>query len=51
MKAKATPSNGQDGLDSAKPYRSHAYHKVLDGRKPPVRGLWRRGQHFVARLP
>ena len=50
MKAKATPSNEQDGMDTAKSYPSHAYHKVLDGRKQPIRGLWRRGENFVARL-
>jgi len=33
--------------------RIHAgssYHKVLDGRKRPIRGLWQRGSRFYARL-
>ena len=27
-----------------------AYERVLDGRKQPIRGLWRRGEKFYARL-
>jgi integrase len=30
--------------------RRHSYTKVLDHRKHPVRGLWRRGGHFLVRL-
>ena len=33
--------------------RIHAgaqYHKVLDGRKRAIRGLWQRGSRFYARL-
>ena len=31
-------------------HRSGRYIKVLDGRKWPVRGLWRRGDRFHIRL-
>jgi len=30
--------------------RRHRYTKVLDNRKHPIRGLWRRGDRFLARL-
>jgi integrase len=30
--------------------RSHKYHKVLDNRKQPIRGLWRRNGNYLARL-
>jgi integrase len=50
MKLEATPSKAQETTEAAKPYRTTAYHKVLDGRKQPIRGLWRRGDNFVARL-
>lgn len=35
------------------PGKSHSrykYHKVLDGRKQPIRGLWKRNGKFIARL-
>ena len=49
MKASATPSNDQDGFRAANS-RGNAYHKVLDGRKQPIRGLWQRCGRYVARL-
>jgi integrase len=30
--------------------RKHSYHKVLDNRKHPIRGLWRRSGKFLARI-
>jgi integrase len=30
--------------------RTHKYQKVLDNRKQPIRGLWRRNGNFLARL-
>jgi integrase len=30
--------------------RRYKYVKVLDGRKQPIRGLWKRGQNFYAQL-
>ena len=30
--------------------RPEGYHKVLDGRKRPIRGLWKRNDRFYARL-
>ena len=47
MKRKATPSD--KGSQSNSP-RRHKYTKVLDNRKHPVRGLWRRNGSFVARI-
>ena len=44
MKALETLCNG------TAPRRGGGYEKVRDGRKQPVRGLWRRGGRFVARL-
>ena len=36
-------------LDS-RSQRAGTYHKVLDGRKRPIRGLWKRNERFYARL-
>jgi len=33
-----------------KPSRRHKYTKVLDNRKHPIRGLWRRNGNFLARI-
>lgn len=46
MKRKATPSNPVSSSSS----RRHRYNKVLDNRKHPIRGLWRRNGSFYARL-
>src|SRR5580765_154453 len=49
MKATATASNASDDIKKS---QSHAlkFTKVKDGRKQPVRGLWKRGDRFYARL-
>lgn len=31
-------------------HRRHSYQKVLDGRKQPIRGLWKRNGNFLARI-
>jgi integrase len=50
MKRDATlsKSGGKSGSQSSS--RRHSYTKVLDNRKHPIRGLWRRGQKFIARI-
>lgn len=47
MQADATPSNQ---VVRRKTHERHAYQKVLDARKRPVRGLWKRNGRFYARL-
>ena len=44
--------NGTDRNSlTAKPSsRRHVYHKVLDSRKHPIRGLWKRNGKFLARI-
>ena len=51
MKDQATESNEQvnDG-GGIQHRRANSYQKVFDGRKQPIRGLWKRGSRFVARL-
>lgn len=46
MKAEAT--NRSSGSQSSS--RRHRYTKVLDNRKHPVRGLWRRNDNYYARI-
>jgi len=46
MKRTAPPSNAGSKSIS----RRHSYHKVLDNRKHPIRGLWRRSGKFIARI-
>jgi integrase len=46
MKRNETESNPVSRSSS----RRSRYHKVLDNRKHPIRGLWRRNGSFVARL-
>ena len=46
MKRTATPSNPASSSNS----RRHRYSKVLDNRKQPIRGLWRRNGNFLARI-
>ena len=46
MKRAATPSNPVSSSSS----RRHRYTKVLDNRKHPIRGLWRRNGSFYARI-
>lgn len=50
MKAEAMASNAQGEVGTVKSYRAGSYHKVLDGRKQPIRGLWVRNGQFYARL-
>jgi integrase len=47
VKRNATPS--RDGVRSNSS-RRHKYTKVLDNRKHPIRGLWRRNGKFLARI-
>ncbi len=37
-------------IGSALAHRPASYHRVLDGRKHPIRGLWMRNGHYYARL-
>src|SRR5213594_1242665 len=46
MKRQATQSKQRSSSGS----RRHRYTKVLDNRKHPVRGLWKRNGSFLARL-
>ena len=56
MQAKATPSKAAQPPNrhklpvSKQIHPGATYHKVLDGRKRPIRGLWQRGARFYARL-
>ena len=50
MKAQATPSKNEGQVVQTTSHRRHSYQKVLDGRKQPIRGLWRRNGQFIARL-
>lgn len=55
MHGNDAPSNPLKGrpfasVDSAHAHLSGTYQRVLDGRKHPIRGLWRRNGHFYARL-
>jgi hypothetical protein len=43
-----SPTTGLQFPASA--HRPSVYHKVLDGRKHPIRGLWKRNGHYYARL-
>ncbi|MEI6195199.1 MAG: site-specific integrase [Verrucomicrobiota bacterium] len=48
MKRPAPPSNSNSGSRSSS--RRYSYQKVVDNRKHPIRGLWRRHGKFYARL-
>ena len=50
MKAQETVSNEQVNRESTNRNRLHSYQKVFDGRKQPIRGLWKRNEKYVARL-
>lgn len=50
MKAQATQSTRQSQNLEDETYQGPTYQKVLDGRKQPVRGLWKRNGSFYARL-
>ena len=47
VKRKASPSNSAGSKSRS---RRHSYHKVLDNRKHPIHGLWRRNGKFLARI-
>src|SRR5438046_5908146 len=47
VKRKASPSNSAGSKSRS---RRHSYHKVLDNRKHPIHGLWRRNGKFLARV-
>jgi hypothetical protein len=42
-------SPSKNGTQSGS-YRRYKYTKVLDNRKHPIRGLWRRDGNFLARI-
>src|SRR5262245_33942889 len=44
------PTAAQRKTVSRSSSRRHRYTKVLDNRKHPIRGLWRRNGNFVARI-
>src|SRR5262252_747438 len=46
MNRSATQSN----IGASSSSRRYRYTKVLDNRKHPIRGLWKRNGNFVARL-
>lgn len=46
----ASPSNDPSTHLEARKQYGAKYQKVLDGRKRPIRGLWRRNDRFYARL-
>jgi integrase len=50
MQPHASPSNGQTMVVQQHKRRAATYQKVLDGRKRPIRGLWKRNSKFYARI-
>jgi len=46
----AQPANSPKQRVSQRIHARPQYHKVLDGRKRPIRGLWQRGSRFYARI-
>src|SRR5690242_3424393 len=50
MQSTTTPTVATSQDQSNPVHRSAKYQKVLDGRKQPIRGLWRRNGHFIARI-
>lgn len=47
MQGSGTKRNAQNVSNA---HRAGSYTKVLDGRKRPIRGLWKRGDRYYARL-
>jgi len=43
-----TPSTDQ--TENGRNHRRYRYQKVLDARKQPIRGLWKRNGNFIARI-
>lgn len=51
MNANDSQRNGLDRtVVASRPYRSPKYKKVLDERKHPIRGLWKRNGRFYAQI-
>ncbi|MGB0578864.1 MAG: tyrosine-type recombinase/integrase [Limisphaerales bacterium] len=50
MKASETEANPASERGKQTTQRRARYQKVLDGRKQPIRGLWKRGGRFYAQL-
>ncbi|MBM3824981.1 MAG: integrase [Verrucomicrobia bacterium] len=50
MKPEEMTSNHSERVQRPKSHRRHSYQKALDGRKQPIRGLYIRNGHFVARI-
>jgi integrase len=50
MKRSATRCDNRSQSGSRSSSRRYDYHKVLDNRKHPIRGLWRRNGKFLARI-
>ena len=55
MKCEETPGNAQVAQKAdfdirVRKHRKHQYHKVLDERKRPIRGLWVRNGRYYAQL-
>src|SRR5436190_14242461 len=48
MKPAETASTDQ--TDNSRNHQRYRYQKVLDSRKQPIRGLWKRNGNFVARI-
>jgi hypothetical protein len=49
MKANAMASNPA-AVITIKSHGRYKYHKVCDGRKQPIRGLWKRNGKYIARI-
>jgi len=49
MKANETASTPAKVVTS-NPHRRYRYQKICDGRKQPIRGLWKRNGKYVARI-
>lgn len=50
MQANATPSKPSDQTVSTLQHRPAGYQRVCDGRKHPVRGLWKRNDRYYAQI-
>lgn len=51
MNRNESPSNAATAPQvSVSSHRRHKYQKALDGRKQPIRGLWTRNGHYIARV-
>ena len=50
MNRQAIGSKAQEGLLVDQSHGRHSYHRVIDGRKQPIRGLYTQNGAFIARL-